>query len=177
MKLPVGFEWMKFRTVMPKICCLWQSSAFMLCARWAFCPSLGKRRAVKECAESQWISYPCFQMAAVSLLNLFSFLLRRKLFLSFRWLRKCETVEVWDVEKGRNRNDSRWRGMTYRARSLMLFHQNHTHAHAHTHTHTHTRTHTRASCVVRVPVHEETAVRASLHSPKSGGKPACLVSQ
>lgn len=106
---------------------------FMFCTRCAFCPSLGKRRAVKECAESQWISYPCFQMAAVSLLNLFSFSLRRKLFLSFRWWRKCETVEMWNVDKGRNRDESRWRGMTYKARSLMLFHQNHKHARTHTH--------------------------------------------
>jgi len=118
-----------------------KSSAFMFCTRCAFCPSLRKRRAVKECAESQWISYPCFQMAAVSLLNLFSFSLRTKLFLSFRWWRKCENVEMWDVEKGRNLDERRWRGMTYKASILMPFHQIHKHAR----THTHARTHVRAS--------------------------------
>ena len=159
---------------MPKICCLWQSSAFVLCTRCTFCSSLGKRRAVKECAELQWISYPCFQMAAVSLLDLFSFSLRRKLFLSFSWWRKFETVEVWDVEKGRNRDGSRMKMDDVQSKKFNAV-SSESHAHARTDARTHTRA--RAIYVLRMPVHEETAVGASLHGRTSGGKPTCLVSQ
>jgi hypothetical protein len=75
-------------------------------------------------------------MAAVSLLNLFSFSLRRKLFPSFRWWRKlwkCGSVGLREMK------ESRWGKMKNDGvQNKKLFNGVSSESHARTHTHTHT---------------------------------------